>query len=69
MSIQSPSSNEKKHVNTVTKVNVTQDDLPLHCPMNDDEAWCSHPRVFLAIESKKEATAHCPYCGTQYIMK
>ncbi len=48
-------------------VEVSQADLPLHCPMSGDAAWCSHPRVFLAVEEKGESL--CPYCGTLYKLK
>lgn len=48
-------------------VEVTQADLPLHCPMPGDKLWNSHPRVFLAVEEKGESL--CPYCGTVYRLK
>ena len=43
---------------------VTAKDLPLSCPMPKMVLWNAHPRVYLAIEEKKEAT--CPYCNTHY---
>ncbi|NCS65815.1 MAG: zinc-finger domain-containing protein [Hydrogenophilales bacterium CG03_land_8_20_14_0_80_62_28] len=48
-------------------VEVSEADLPLHCPRPGQSAWNSHPRVFLAIEDKGEA--RCPYCGTLYKLK
>jgi len=51
----------------VRTVEVSDADLPLHCPMPGDAVWCSHPRVFLAVEEKGEAL--CPYCGTLYKLK
>ncbi len=45
---------------------VTRADLPLHCPMDDQSLWNSHPRVFLPIE--KTGHAKCPYCGTEYTL-
>jgi len=48
-------------------IEVSEADLPLHCPMPGEAAWCSHPRVFLAVEEKGEAL--CPYCGTLYKLK
>jgi uncharacterized Zn-finger protein len=48
-------------------VEISESDLPLHCPMPGDSVWCSHPRVFLPIEEKGEAL--CPYCGTLYRLK
>lgn len=48
-------------------IEVTADDLPLHCPTPEMLLWNSHPRVFLPIEQKGEAL--CPYCGTMYKLK
>ena len=46
---------------------VTQADLPLHCPMEGMSLWNSHPRVYLSIEAT--GTAKCPYCGADYSLK
>jgi len=43
---------------------VTPEDLPLSCPMPEDEVWNMHPRVYLPIEKTGEAV--CPYCGMRY---
>jgi uncharacterized Zn-finger protein len=43
---------------------ITEDDLPLHCPTKDVSLWNSHPRVYLPIEN--DGGAVCPYCGTRY---
>lgn len=51
--------------NTQRQINVTEKDLPLHCPMPDMVKWNSHPRVFLPVEANGEAL--CPYCGTKYV--
>lgn len=48
-------------------VELTQAQLPLHCPMPGDAVWCSHPRVFLDLSAQGEAL--CPYCGTRYVLK
>lgn len=48
-------------------IEVTEKDLPLHCPMSSTSLWDAHPRVFLPIEEKGEAL--CPYCGTLYLLK
>ncbi len=45
-------------------VEVTTDDLPVHCPMEAAALWNSHPRVFIPVEESGEAS--CPYCGTVY---
>jgi uncharacterized Zn-finger protein len=43
---------------------VSQDDLPLHCPMDGMYLWNSHPKVYLPIEQTGEAK--CPYCSASY---
>lgn len=53
--------------NKQRQIEVTTDDLPLHCPMPSMQLWNSHPRVYLPIENKGEAL--CPYCGTRYTLK
>ena len=37
-------------VNKTRHVEVTTDDLPLHCPLPSMMLWDAHPRVFLPIE-------------------
>ncbi|WP_026182449.1 zinc-finger domain-containing protein [Leeia oryzae] len=53
--------------NTKRSVEVSAEDLPLHCPMPNMQKWNAHPRVFLQIEKTGEAL--CPYCGTHYTLK
>jgi uncharacterized Zn-finger protein len=57
----------QKTINKERHIEVTSDDLPLHCPMPSMLLWNAHPRVFLPIEETGEAL--CPYCGTQYTLK
>jgi uncharacterized Zn-finger protein len=47
-------------------VEVTEKDLPLHCPLPGAPLWSRHPRVFLDVV---EHAALCPYCGTKYVYK
>ncbi len=54
-------------VNKTRHIEVTADDLPLHCPLPSMKLWDAHPRVFLPIEKTGEAL--CPYCGTKYTLK
>jgi uncharacterized Zn-finger protein len=49
------------------QVELTENDLPLHCPLPGAPLWSRHPRVFLDVT--KEGAALCPYCGTRYIYK
>lgn len=59
--------NQQNTNNKLRVIEITADDLPLHCPTSSMILWNSHPRVFLPIEETGEAL--CPYCGTYYILK
>jgi len=50
--------------NAQHKYEVTEEDLPLSCPMPGMYLWNSHPRVYLPIKETGEAI--CPYCGARY---
>ncbi len=52
--------------NDQVEVEVTESDIPLHCPLERMRLWDSHPRVYLPIE--KSGSALCPYCGTRYVL-
>ena len=54
-------------LHSTREVEVTEKDLPLHCPLPAESVWNAHPRVYLPIEQKGEA--RCPYCGTLYRLK
>jgi len=56
-----------KSINTARRVEVSEADLPLHCPTPQNMLWNAHPRVFLPVEQRGEAL--CPYCGTLYVLK
>ena len=49
------------------EVEVTEKQLPLHCPLPGAPLWARHPRVFLDVA--KEGQSRCPYCGTLYVYK
>ena len=57
----------ERHDNTQRVIEVTENDLPLHCPMPQHADWNAHPRVYLPIEVRGDAL--CPYCGTLYRLK
>ena len=57
----------EKIENTARHIEVSAEDLPLHCPTPAMSLWNAHPRVYLPIESTGEAL--CPYCGTCYRLK
>jgi uncharacterized Zn-finger protein len=61
------SNGQQKQANAANRYEVTEADLPLHCPMPGMALWNSHPRVFLDVE--KEGYARCPYCSAEYILK
>jgi len=46
---------------------ITQDDLPLSCPLPSASQWNAHPRVFLNLD--EEGKASCPYCSTLYVLQ
>ena len=48
-------------------VEVTETNLPLHCPTPKSPLWDMHPRVFLDVV--KTGQMLCPYCGTRYVYK
>jgi len=48
-------------------VDVTEADLPLHCPKPESPTWRLHPRVFLDVAHTGKML--CPYCGTLYVYK
>jgi uncharacterized Zn-finger protein len=45
-------------------IEVEAKELPVFCPNPQMPLWSSHPRVFLDIAERGEAS--CPYCGTRY---
>lgn len=47
-------------------VSVTQEDLPIFCPVQDDRIWDAHPRVYLSLE--KNGRVMCPYCDTEFVL-
>ena len=49
------------------EVEITEKDLPLHCPTADAPLWSRHPRVFLDVAQSGQVL--CPYCGTKYVFK
>jgi uncharacterized Zn-finger protein len=53
--------------NAESRYDVTEADLPLHCPMDGMTLWNSHPRVYLPIE--KTGKAKCPYCGAEFVLQ
>ena len=61
-----PSVKDYQELGTQREVVVKAQDLPLHCPPENNALWCGHPRVFLAIDAQVGKTSRCPYCGTLY---
>ena len=55
------------NTDTARQVEVTEKNLPLHCPVPGAPLWSRHPRVFLDVVARGEAL--CPYCGTKYLYK
>jgi uncharacterized Zn-finger protein len=57
----------KKQAATAVRYEITQNDLPLSCPMPNMYLWDAHPKVFLPIE--ETGVFSCPYCNTEYYLK
>lgn len=55
--------------NQYRTIEVTEADLPLHCPTPEMTTWDSHPRVFLPIDETENGEYRCPYCGILYRLK
>ena len=53
-----------KQAKQLPVVEVTADELPMHCPAPGLALWDSHPRVFIPLNDSPEAA--CSYCGTVY---
>jgi len=53
--------------NEKNSYDVTQDDVPVHCPMPGTSLWNSHPQVFIAFDDN--GNGMCPYCGAEYHLK
>lgn len=69
MSVQSDNLNDtgKIEPNAQNLYEISNEDLPLHCPMDSMSLWNSHPRVYLDVQATGQAK--CPYCGAEYILK
>ena len=53
--------------NTEESYQISNNDLPLSCPLPTMRIWDSHPRVFLSLD--KDGKAQCPYCGTHFSLQ
>ncbi len=60
----SPEDVELIQPNAENHYEVSEQDLPLSCPMPGMFLWNSHPKVYLPIEATGQAK--CPYCGASY---
>lgn len=58
---------KEKIENRERAIEISAEDLPLHCPMPHMVLWNSHPRVYLPVE--ETGNSLCPYCGTLYTLK
>ncbi|MCG2633340.1 MAG: zinc-finger domain-containing protein [Gammaproteobacteria bacterium] len=58
---------DRQTTSPASTVEISWDDVPLHCPMPGMTQWNAHPRVFLPIDESGEEL--CPYCGTLYRLR
>jgi uncharacterized Zn-finger protein len=52
---------------TKTRYEVTQADIPVHCPTDEMTLWNAHPRVYIPLEEVGDE-ARCPYCSALYVL-
>ncbi len=52
---------------TRKKYEISEEQLPLCCPLPEQRLWDGHPRVYLPIEHSGRVI--CPYCDAEYILK
>ena len=55
--------NKEKQQKTIYQIKPSE--LPLHCPTEQNELWCMHPKVYLPIK-QNGGDINCPYCGSHY---
>ncbi len=58
---------KQQQANTQQQYIVSEDDLPLSCPMDSMRVWDSHPKVYLPIE--KTGKVVCPYCDAMFVLE
>jgi len=66
------SASDSAATQSAQSIDVTEKDLPLHCPMPRTPLWSYHPRVFLQFGGhggEGAPSVKCPYCGTVYVFK
>jgi uncharacterized Zn-finger protein len=59
--------NESLEFDNIGPFYVTNNDLPISCPLPEMALWNAHPRVYLPIV--ETGNASCPYCGAEYILR
>ena len=55
------SANAESSNKTQDIVYVSSDELPISCPLPNDEVWNKHPRVYIPLHQVDEYK--CPYCS------
>jgi len=54
--------------NSGKRYELTESQLPAHCPMPGSSTWDSHPKVYLPVK-ENGGSAICPYCSAEYVLK
>ena len=60
--------NEQTTPNSAKRYELSESQLPAHCPMPGSSTWNSHPRVYLPVK-ENGGSAICPYCSAEYVLK
>tara|TARA_A100000164_G_C21789665_1_gene715168 strand:- start:713 stop:922 length:210 start_codon:yes stop_codon:yes gene_type:complete len=53
--------------NSKNEYEISDKDLPLHCPLPGMYLWNSHPKVYLPLDENGKAMCH--YCGASFILR
>ena len=59
-----PASGEQITSNMERRYLVSEEDLPVSCPLPFTARWNSHPRVYIPVKPGFDAV--CPYCGAVF---
>ena len=60
--------NEKSTPNSGKRYELSESQLPAHCPMQGCSTWNSHPKVYLPVK-ENGGSAVCSYCSAEYVLK
>lgn len=51
--------------NDQNRYEVTEADMPIHCPLPGTSLWNSHPRIYVPLDANGHGK--CLYCSAEYV--